>query len=180
MAKFFIFFLFLLNPLFANQEYPFFGLTTSYNKISFISDSNLSNPTETTFGLRYGKQTQDYRTSFTLAGNGNYQTFDMQTDVFLLDNMFGMPEIRPYLGATLGYMHYDDNLLNGYTKSISSDTNNTKSSSTNNIFYGVNFGFVFYITDNIDMDIAYHYYFVDRLEPLDKMQGTSFSLHYFY
>jgi hypothetical protein len=61
-----------------------------------------------------------------------------------------------------------------------SSDNNKTSISTADGYYGLNIGFLFYVTDDIDLDIGYHYYFMDRLEPLDTMNGPTFSLHYFY
>lgn len=183
MSRSLIIFIFLFNTLFANQEqFGFIGLTGASDTVSFTSDADLSNETETTFGLRFGSQTQDYRTMFTVAGNSNYQSFDVGVDVFLMDDMFGLPEIRPYLGGTLGYMGYDEDLLDTYRENLPVDINGTRPTDTSSIYYGVNFGFVFYVTDNIDLDVSYHYYFIneDDLDPLDRMHGFGFALHYFY
>ena len=181
MSRFFILFIFLFNSLFAGQEqFGFFGVVGSSDTVSFISDADLDDEKETTFGLRFGGQTQDYRTSFTVAGNSNYQSIAVEADVFLTDDMFGVPEIRPYIGGTIGYVHYDEDLLDTYRENIPLDVNQTKSTKYSDGYYGLNFGFVFYVTDNIDLDVSYHYYFMDRLNPLDKMQGVTITLHYFY
>ena len=81
-----------------------------------------------------------------------------------MDSMFGFPEVRPYLGLNVGYLFYDEETFDG----------------DGSITYGGSFGFLFYITDSIDMDISYHYYDVPDLEPLDYMSGFSVGLHYFY
>ena len=181
MLRSLILFIFLFHTLFADQEqFPFLGITVSSDTVSLISEANLDDQKETTFGLRYGKQTQDYRTVFTLAGNSDTQSIAIEADVFLMDDMFGVPEIRPYLGGTLGYIHYDEDLLNTYREGLPVDINGSRSTDTSNVYYGVNLGFVFYVTDNIDLDVSYHYYFMDSLDPLDTMQGVGFSLHYFY
>ena len=183
MSRFFILFIFLFSTLFAKQEqFGFIGLTGSTDTVSFVSEADLSNETETTFGLRFGSQTQDYRTIFTVAGNSNYQSFDAEVDIFLMDDMFGVPEIRPYIGGTLGYMSYDEDLLDTYRENLPVDINGTRPTDTSSLFYGLNLGFVFYVTDNIDMDVSYHYYFINNndLDPLDYMHGFGFALHYFY
>lgn len=183
MSKLLILFFFLFSSLSAEQEqFGFIGLIGSSDTVSFVSDSNLSSETETTFGLRFGRQTQDYRTVFTIAGNSNQQTFSVEADVFLVDDMFGTPEIRPYLGGTLGYMNYDEDLLSTYRKDLPVDSNGSRPTDSSALYYGLNLGFVFYVTDNIDLDLSYHYYFInkDDLDPLEYMHGVSFALHYFY
>ena len=181
MSRFFILFIFLFNSLFAEQEqFGFIGIVGSSHTASFIPDANLSDQTETTFGLRFGRQTQDYRTVITVAAGSDHQSVAVEADFFLMDDMFGMPEIRPYVGGTLGYIHYDEDVINTYREDIPLDINGTRSTETSDGYYGLNFGFVFYVTDNIDLDVAYSYYFMDRLKPLDTRHGLSFALHYFY
>jgi len=203
MSRFFMIFImiFSTNTLFAEQEtFPFIGVTVSSETVDLkplidISDKNgkVLRPTsarETTFGLQFGVQTQDYRTTFTVEGNNNFQSVDVEVDYILFDEMFGTPKMRPYIGATLGYIHYDDDLITEYNKDIIAQYNtesttvnnedNKTSISTSDGYYGLNLGFLFYVTDDIDLDIGYHYYFMDRLEPLDTMNGPTFSLHYFY
>lgn len=179
MLRFLVSLLFFFHTLFADStQYPFLGIMVSSDTVTLTSDTQKDDQKETLFGLRYGKQTQDFRTVFTLRGNGDYQSIAVEADAFLMDDMFGMPEIRPYLGGTLGYMHYDEETLEQYKENLPADTDT--SSDTSEIFYGLNFGFVFYVADNIDLDLSYHYYFIDRLEPLDTMHGVGFALHYFY
>lgn len=183
MSRFFILFIFLFNSLSAEQQqFGFIGLTGSSDTVSFASDTNLNNEKETTFGLRFGGQTQDYRTIFTVAANSNYQSYSVEADVFLLDDMFGVPEIRPYLGGTIGYNNYDEDIIDDYRKDLTPDINSSIPTDTGGFYYGLNFGFVFYVTDNIDLDVSYHYYFLSEedLYPLENMHGVSFALHYFY
>ena len=183
MLRFFVLFVFLFNTLSAEQEqFGFIGLVGSYESVSFISEADLSNEKETTLGLRFGGQTQDYRTVFTIAGNSNYQSGAVEADVFIVDDMFGLPEIRPYIGGTLGYMNYDEDTLDTYREDLPVDINGSRPTDTSGLYYGLNLGFVFYVTDNIDLDVSYHYYFIDKndLDPLENMQGVSFALHYFY
>lgn len=162
MRKFIVLLSLLFTTLFAQQDaeqFHFVGLTVSTDSMDFESISNLSSQDETAFGIRYGRQTLDWRTVFTLSGNGDLQTFALEVDKILVDALFGMPEIRPYLGASVGYLHYEED--DGY-------------------YYGGNFGFLLYATDTIDVDLAYHYYKVEKLEPMDTMQGANLSIHYFY
>lgn len=168
MSKLLVVFSLFLTTLFANQAaetFPFLGLTVTTDTIDFKSDSNISDEKETTFGIRYGKQTLDWRTMFTISGNNTVQNFSVEIDKILMDDMFGYPEVRPYLGATVGYMRYDKDFLTDRDYGF---------------YYGGNFGFLIYITDYVDADISYHYYNVDDIEPLRSMQGASFGIHYFY
>jgi len=151
----------LFTTLFAKQEtFPFLGVSIS-SEIVDIAPSPSSSVRETGFSLRYGQQTLDWRTTFAFTGNDNFQTFSIEIDKILLDNMFGMPELRPYLGATVGYINY----------SVIDDSG---------LYYGGNFGFIIYVTDTIDADISYHYYTLDKLAPLDTMQGGSIGFNFFY
>lgn len=190
--RFFTLFIFLFSTLFAEQEtFPFIGVTVSSHTVDLKPiatepPNRLNIPKskrETTFGIQYGVQTKDYRTTFTAEGNSNFTSVDVEVDYIIFDEMFGTPKIRPYVGATLGYLMYDKELITQYNENrIADDQANDRNTTIkpNDGYYGLDFGFLFYVTDDIDLDVSYHYYFVDRLEPLDTMTGATFSLHYFY
>ena len=193
MSRFFIFFMFLCTSLFAEQEtFPFIGVTVATHTVDLMPiatqkpnrPNNPSSQQETTFGIQYGVQTQDYRTTFTAEGNSDFQSMDVQVDYIFMDSMFGTAKIRPYVGATLGYIRYDENLSAQYNDNhiLDDELNdrNTTAPRNRDGYYGLDLGMLFYITDNIDLDVSYHYYFMDRLEPLDTMRGATFALHYFY
>jgi len=146
------------------EQFPFIGITAETHSIEFNSDENVPEEKENSFGIRYGKQTRDWRTVFTFSGNNDLQNFAIEIDKILLDELFGTPKIRPYLGATLGYLHYE----NDYT------------SDNSGYYYGGNFGFLLYATDRTDVDLSYHYYNVSGLDPIDTMKGATLSLHYFF
>ena len=177
---------------------------------------------DSSFSLRYGQQTTDYRTIFAITGNSTFQTASIEVDKILMDDMFGFPEVRPYIGGVIGYMHYkgdikpekedddaDDNKTVPTTTTtittVNPDTNETTTrtvttpikvvvnpedtkididapflESNNGFFYGANFGFLIYGTDNLDLDVSYHYYKVEGIEPIDVMQGFTFGINYFY
>jgi hypothetical protein len=167
MSKLIVLVTFLFTTIFAQEDleqFPFIGVTLATHSIDFNSITDASSQNETVLGLRYGKQTLDWRTVFTISGNSDFQSFAVEIDKILLDDLFGMPEIRPYLGATVGYLHYDT------ISSLDSD----------GFYYGGNFGFLIYATANIDVDLSYHYYKVSDLDPVDTMQGANLSLHYFF
>jgi len=167
MPKVIIIFVLLLSALFAEEEletFPFFGITASQYQLDLDSSVKLNDNKETFFGLRYGKQTLDWRTMFTLSGNEELQNFSLEIDKILMDDIFGYPEVRPYLGATVGYIH--------------SEKDNIQDS--DGLYYGGAFGFLIYITDNIDADISYHYNKLEDIEPLKSTKGASIGIHYFY
>ena len=156
---FLLFFSFLSTQ--ASESFAFVGLGLSSQSV----DINDNNQKETTLFLRYGKQTLDWRTEFTYAFKGSdYQQFSVEIDKILLDQLFGTPKVRPYLGISTGFLKYKDTTLED----------------NNGFYYGGNTGFIFYITDTIDLDLNYHYNSVEGIEKLDSIKGASLSLHYFY
>lgn len=174
-----------------DNTYPFFGITTSLHTVNLQSivteaPNRLENPETvdvTAFGLQYGMQTQDYRTTFSYENSSEFQAFDIGIDYIIMDEMFGTAKVRPYIGVTLGYILYDDSLIVQYNENrigSNEDAGDDTTISSADGYYGFDVGFLFYITDNMDLDIGYHYYFMDRLEPLDTMDGFTISLHYFY
>jgi hypothetical protein len=163
MLRVTLLFLFIFTSLFSEdvEEFPFLGISVSTQTM----DISTSNPKETSFAIRYGKQTIDWRTmfSYVFAGNG-YRSFSMEIDKILLDELIHMPELRPYLGLAVGSIAYD---ING-------------AADDSGYFYGINAGLIIYATDTMDADLSYHYYKVKSFDDLDKIKGASLSLHYFY
>jgi opacity protein-like surface antigen len=145
----------------AEEQFPFIGASIRYHE---ASPNTLENTTHTTGAFHVGKQTMHWRTTFSLEYGNDYGTVGLHVDYILLDEMFGTPKLRPYLGANINYLHYEhDNIddSNGYS-------------------YGGQAGFIIYATDTMDIDIGYHYNLVQQIEGLDHIQGATFSIHYFY
>ena len=192
MSRFFILFMFLFTSLFAEQEtFPFIGVTIATHTVNLKpiatakpnTPNNPKSQKETTFGVQYGVQTQDLRSTFSLEGNSDFISIDAEVDYIFMDSMFGTAKIRPYVGGTLGYIKYDDKLITQYNSNrIENDKANDRNTTISKAdgYYGLDLGLLLYVTDNIDLDVSYHYYFMDRLEPLDTMRGGTFALHYFY
>jgi len=166
MKRITLLFLLTFSLLFSEnlEEYPFLGITIATQTTNIADFSDIDTQTETSVGLRYGRQTIDWRTMFTFEYVSDiYRSFSVEIDKILMDDMFGYPEVRPYIGGTAGIVTY----LGG-----------DEDAST--YFYGLNAGFIIYATDNIDADLSYHYYQVQDFAELDNLQGASLSLHYFY
>ena len=166
MKKITLLFLLTCSLLFSDnkEEYPFLGITISTQTTDIASDADLDSTTETAIGLRYGRQTIDWRTMFSFEYVKDiYRSFSVEIDKILMDDIFGYPEVRPYAGVTVGLVTY----LGG-----------EEDAST--YYYGGNIGFIIYATDNMDADISYHYYRVMDFDELNAIQGGAFALHYFY
>jgi len=168
----------LIQYLQAEEQYPFIGLSVSSQTIGYANRGESKGEDEHSNGisLHYGKQTQEWRTLFSIDYlNDTYTGFGVEIDKVLMDSMFGTPKLRPYLGLSLGYIHFDNlddaPLLSDETKS---------DLESNGFYYGGNFGFLIYTTDRIDVDLNYHYYRATNLDYLDDIHGATLSVHYFY
>ncbi|MFT7880653.1 MAG: hypothetical protein ABXS91_09705 [Sulfurimonas sp.] len=149
-----------------NKDFSFVGISASTETVNL----NQEDPGHKTgFGLKYGQQSLEWRTTFALAYHQqSYHSFSVEIDKILLDEMFGTPKLRPYLGGTVGYLNYDEDELD-----VAYDE-------TKGFYFGGNFGFIIYATDDIDVDLGYHYYKVQNLDFLDDLHGLTLAIHYFY
>ena len=156
----------------SSKDFSFMGLSVSTQNINIDpGDSSW----EDGFGLKYGQQSLDWRTTFSLdyTQNSYYGAF-VEIDKILLDDMFGTAKLRPYLGAVAGYMKFDEDELNIPLEE------SELFEETNGFYFGGNFGFIIYATDDIDVDLSYHYYKVQNLDFLDDLHGASLGAHYFF
>jgi len=166
MKRVTLLFLLTCSLLFSSkmEEYPFLGITIATQTTNIANVSDMDNQTETSVGIRYGRQTIDWRTMFTFEYvSGIYRSYSVEIDKILMDDIFGYSEVRPYAGGTLGAVTYTGGDADATT-----------------YFYGLNAGLIVYATDNIDADISYHFYKVIDFEELNNLQGVGISLHYFY
>jgi len=167
MSRILVLFLLTFSSLFAQEveEFPFIGVSVSFDTTDILTTSNDINKLKTTnVGIRYGQQTVDWRSVFTYNRSSKQKSFAAEVDKILLDELFGTSVLRPYLGLAGGIVLFDEqNLL--------SDTA---------YFLGLNAGLIVYATDDIDADIAYHYYETVDNDEIANMQGLTFSVHYFY
>jgi hypothetical protein len=128
LSGFTILLLTLHTSLYANknEQFPFIGLTMSLDAMHFDDTLSMPKLDKTNIGVRYGRQTVDWRTVFAISGNNDSKSVSMEVDKILSDQLFGMPEFRPYVGGTVGYMHH---------KEISTQ-------SDDGYYYGGNVGFL--------------------------------------
>lgn len=154
------------------KDYPFIGLSLSTQNIN----TDPGDPSwKGGIALKYGQQSLDWRTVFALDYTQNsYFGANVEIDKILLDDMFGTAKLRPYLGAVLGFMAYDDKNLN------ITPEDSALYEETNGFYFGANFGFIIYATDNIDIDLSYHYYSVQNLDFLNNLHGGTLAMHYFF
>lgn len=148
--------------LFGNetQSYPFMGVSLTSQSVEALNEKQQ----ESAFGVRYGKQSVDWRTLFSYEYSKGYQKLGAEVDKILLDSMFKTAKIRPYTGLSAGVLSLDNaNLVDndGY-------------------YWGANVGFIVYATDEIDVDVSYHYDKIGKIDEADNMQGASLLMHYFF
>ena len=145
-----------------DKIYSFIGIQTSATKFE-----NVSAPT---FGIKYGKQSNNLRTSISYnygqKGSNYYQTAMMQMDMGILSRTFKDVALKPYVGATIGVIQQNDESL--------------IPTRDRGIIYGANTGFTYILNDAIDLDLGYRFLKTSKLENLDELQDVTFSMHYFY
>lgn len=99
------------------------------------------------YGIRIGAQEDDWRATFSFnyfdgeedGKKQNYEKGLLSVDYFFLgadENNF-----RPFLGGNAGYINYES----------------TEGIDMGGFIYGAQAGFVFALTENIDMDVMYRY-----------------------
>ncbi len=162
MSKLTLVVLLLSSLLFAKDEtaYPFIGLNVTTQSMTLFNEDTR----ETGIGIRYGKQTLDWRTVFSYEYSKGYQSLGIEVDMILLDALFDTAKARPYIGASAGALKLEDDYLvesTGY-------------------YFGANLGLILYASDRVDIDIAYHYHWIENIEEADVMHGATLALHYFF
>jgi opacity protein-like surface antigen len=160
--KLFLPMLLLTSAINADDKiYSFIGIQASAAKYE-----NSSTPT---VGLKYGKQSENMRTSISYSygekDNNDYQSLIMQIDTGILNNTFRDFALKPYLGASFGVMQHNTKTLPYKDKGF---------------VYGANAGFSYILSDTLDLDLGYRFLKTSKLENIDKINDLTFSMHYFY
>ncbi len=115
------------------------------------------------FGFRMGAQNNIWRTMFTYEDNiDEMQSLFLEIDRTIIGGMADN-RLRLYVGALGGWMrdNADPEKIDGYG-------------------YGGSLGLMFYLTDQIDVDLGYRYLEVEDLTNVKRIQGVTFALHYFF
>ena len=165
------------------EQYAFIGITGSY--VDPLDERGV-------FGFRMGMQNNVWRTIFTYESNFNeYQAFLIEADRTVVAGLMG-GKGRIYLGVSGGWLRYGADIV------VASDDANTTDPVTpesfngeqnpdlviyqasNGYAYGGNIGFMYYLSDQVDISIEYRYLIVDKINLFDHIQGPSVSLHYFF
>lgn len=147
-----------------SKEYAFVGISATTQTLNFEEKTR-----ETGFGIQYGKQSLNWRTTFSLEYYQNsFSSFSIALDRILLDDMFGTAKLRPYFGGVAGYMKLSDSIFD------------EPLDESNGFYFGANFGFIIYASEVVDVDISYHYFKIENIESLDAMHGGTLSVHYFF
>ena len=158
-----------------SEQYAFAGITGSYlNLIPVVGTEDIYlNPSEWSglLGVRVGMQNNVWRTMFTYENNfDTYHAFLIEADRTILAGMMD-GKGRIYLGASGGWIgYYGDKLQDGIMVEFKDY----------GFAYGGNIGFMYYLSDRVDMSIDYRYLFTSSSCTLDNIHGTTISLHYFF
>jgi len=157
------------------EQYAFAGITGSYlNLIQAYGTEDIylgSSEWQGLLGVRAGMQTKVWRTMFTYENNfDTYQAFLIEADRTILAGMMG-GKGRIYLGVSGGWIgYYGDKLQDDIIVEFKDY----------GYAYGGNAGFMFYLSDRVDLSIDYRYLFTSSSCTLDDIHGPTISLHYFF
>ncbi|MEA2028680.1 MAG: hypothetical protein U9N49_06865 [Campylobacterota bacterium] len=149
----------LLSSLsFAETKYPFWGV------VGYSSD--IDGDSGAVAGIRYGQQSRDWRTSFTLESKyQNQQLFTVQIDRTLLYSL-STSKLRVY-GGIIG-------------AAIAQDKDDGSSDKNLGYGYGLSAGLMFYLSDKVDLDLGVRYIKVTDLDHIDEIKSVGFAMHYFF
>jgi len=148
------------------EQYMFVGLTGSY--LNGLNESGVG-------GLRLGFQNSLWRTIFAVEGNSDqYKAFLIEADRTVIAGLLG-GKGRIYLGLSGGWMQFSDDLV-----VINQET--AVELKNNGYAYGGNIGFMFYLTDQIDMSLEYRYLVTQNscVCGEENIHGATLALHYFF
>ena len=150
---------FLTNIIQANEKlYSFIGVQTSA--------TNYDGKNTPTLGLRYGKQSQNFRTLFSYNygkhSKDSYHTLLIEMDRGIFKEAFSESLFKPYIGGALGIIQHSNRKDDrGY-------------------LYGVNTGLTYLYNEDVDFDINYRFLKSTKLKDLDTINELTFAMHYFY
>ena len=141
-----------------NLTYSFVGAQTSVSSYNDI--------TAQSFGIKFGKQVDTWRTSISIdygKSDGNtLETFLIQADKGVLGDLFQKSLFQPYIGFTLGMIQHKENKNDqGYG-------------------YGINGGVTYILNHDFDVDLGYRILTTTKIDNINNINNLTLSLHYFY
>lgn len=142
----------------SNKSYSFLGTQTSLSKYGETSTQS--------YGLKYGKQVDMWRTAVSLGyakkKEETFETFILQVDHGILNQPFKDLPLKPFIGFSTGLIQYDNNQKDkGY-------------------LFGLNGGFTYILNNSFDIDLAYRNMKTSKMNNIDSLSDVILSVHYFY
>jgi len=137
-------------------------------------DSNTSTGTNISYGIRVGAQNNEWRTTLLYNYYNNTDTGIEETtnqgsfnlDYFLWTTETSDLQIKPFVGAHVGYMNYEW-LLNGVGKDES------------DVFFGGQVGVSLEVVNVVEIDLGYKYS-KTNIDTLNNIGSFFLGLNYFY
>jgi len=170
-----------------------------FNEVDSLYKASATGSSVIEYGIHVGAEKEDWRTTllYTYSSEENDGIDEtMHKGAILLDYFIwnsGSTEynVKPYLGAHVGYMNYEASVYDvqyGVDQIIMDDSG---------IYYGAQAGIAMTISEVVQLDLSYRYsftsiedtdtldylgngYWLDSVYSLDNMGTISFSLNYFY
>ena len=141
-----------------NLTYSFVGAQTS-----LISYENTTAPS---FGLKFGKQADMWRTTLSIDystdGSDSTTSLFLESDRGILSELFKDSKFQPYVGFSVGMLQHK---------------NETTDSGSG---YGLNTGLTYIFNNDIDLDFGIRVLNVKGIDAVGHMNNLTCSLHYFY
>ena len=166
---------------------------TNYTlNLNGVIPENLDNGSVVEYGARIGAENDEWRTTLLYTYYSDKDSGDEETmnkaslliDYFFWNTDTGDVNIKPYIGAHVGYLSYkltSDNLILGSNITIAND---------DGIFYGGQVGVEVLFSEVIGLDLSYKYSLTSiSATPitlpnsnfdLDSMGSVVFSINYFF
>lgn len=159
------------------DQYAFVGITGGYLDLEQTPESEgiYFGLTDNKWvgGLRVGIQTTVWRTMFTFESNfESYQAFLVEADRTIIAGLLD-DKGRIYLGASGGWIKYYGDRTTIYEDVLIEFEDYGYA-------YGGNLGFMYYLSDQLDLSLEYRYLFTSSSCTLNDIQGVNIALHYFF
>lgn len=150
-----------------SQSRTFIGLELGYSEVQgdTFYELGYTGDSDVEFGVRIGAEKDEWRTTFIFDyydssdNDQNVETLLMTIDYFVLDNNSGF---KPYIGLNLGYANYESTFVED-----------------SGMVYGGQAGFVFNVTEMVNLDLSYRYS-LSSADVFDHKGSVFFGLDYLF